>query len=233
MISVLIGLFLAGGLLTLVGAMKRTSMQQTGLSNLQDSERLVMTLLTDVIQSAGFFPNVAGVGSTTPALAFPAVGSFASGQAIVGTGAYGDPAPGNTISVRYASAGADNVINCTGGVNPTAATYINTFSVLTSGVLQCVLTINGVAQPAVQLASGVSSMQIYYGVKTNGTTTNSIDTYLDAASMTAAYWPNVMSVKVLVKFINPLGGQPGQGAAGSTISFERVVAVMQKTGVIT
>jgi hypothetical protein len=73
-------------------------------------------------------------------------------------------------------------------------------------------------------------MQIYYGVKTNGTTTNAIDTYLDANSMTAAYWPDVMSVKIRVTFVNPLQGQPGQPA---TIQFERVMSVMQKTGVIT
>jgi type IV pilus assembly protein PilW len=241
MISILIGLFLAGGLIALVGGMKRTSTQQTGLSNLQDSERLTMTLLTDVIQSAGYFPNVAGVGSTTPALAFPAAAltqpaaaTFAAGQAIVGTGAYTDPAPGNSISVRYASAPNDNVINCNGNSNTSGVTanYINTFSIDANANLTCLLTINGVIQPVVKLATGISSMQIYYGVKTNGTTTNSIDTYLDAASVTASsLWSNVMSVKILVTFTNPLANQPGQTA--STIPCERVIAVMQKSGVIT
>jgi type IV pilus assembly protein PilW len=240
MISLLIGLFLAGGLIALVGAMKRTSTQQTGLSNLQDSERLTMTLLTDVIQTAGYFPNVAGVGSTSPAVAFPAVAAsapvpaFAAGQAIAGTGAYADPAPGNLISIRYAAAPSDNVINCTGNTNTTATTanYINTFSIV-GGNLQCLLTINGVVQPAVKLASGITSVQIYYGVKTASTTTNSVDTYLDAASVTSgAYWPNVMSVKILVTFVNPLAGQPGQPGSG-TIPFERIISVMQKTGVIT
>jgi type IV pilus assembly protein PilW len=235
LVSIVIGLFLAGGLITLVGAMKRTSTQQTGLSNLQDSERLTMTLLTDVIQSAGYYPNVAGAGSTTPAAAFPATGPFAAGQAIAGTGAHSDPSPGNTILIRYAAAPGDNVINCTGNTNPATAAatayYINQFSLdAGTGDLLCVLTTNGVVQAPVKLANGISNIQIYYGVKTNATTTNSVDTYLDAATMTATNWPNVMSVKILVTFVNPMKGQPGQPA---TIPFERVISVMQKTGVIT
>ena len=37
MVAILIGLFLIGGLLTLVQAMKRTSTMQSGLSQLQDN----------------------------------------------------------------------------------------------------------------------------------------------------------------------------------------------------
>jgi Tfp pilus assembly protein PilW len=49
MISVLIALFLTGGLLTLVQAMKKTTSVQSGMSQLQDSERMAMTLMADVI----------------------------------------------------------------------------------------------------------------------------------------------------------------------------------------
>ena len=43
MIALLIALFLIGGLVTLVGAMKITFANQNGLSQLQESERMAMT----------------------------------------------------------------------------------------------------------------------------------------------------------------------------------------------
>jgi len=60
--------------------------------------------------------------------------------------------------------------------------------------------------------------------------TNSVDAYLDATAMTAAYWGKVLSVKIRLTFANPMFGQPGQP---QTIQFERVVDVMNKTGVST
>jgi len=103
MIAVLIAMFLIGGLLTLVQAMKTTSMNQSGLSQLQDSERMAMTLMTDVIQSTGYFPSPL---VNTPASSFPIVAPFTfTGQAIFGTGNFTDVAPGNTLTVRYLTNG--------------------------------------------------------------------------------------------------------------------------------
>ena len=84
-------------------------------------------------------------------------------------------------------------------------------------------------------------LQIYYGVQTNpGVSNNSVDTYLDGNTVTAdGYWGNVLSVKIKMTFVNPmygaLGGQ-GQTQIASmpqTISFERVIDVMNRTGVST
>ena len=55
-VAVLIGLFLLAGLLTLVQDMRRTFGTRTA-SQLQDSQRLAMTLITDVVQSAGYYPD--------------------------------------------------------------------------------------------------------------------------------------------------------------------------------
>jgi type IV pilus assembly protein PilW len=239
MIALLISLFLIGGLVTLVGAMKITYNNQSGLSQLQDSERMAMTLIADVIESTGYFPLPPPLSNTAissfPGGAAPVSGTFAAGQAIIGTGHYTDAAPGNTITVRYLTSGADNVINCTGNTSSVgAATFVNTFSIDANGNLDCSLIINGTAQPVVQLISGLNSMQIYYGVQTNaGVSTNSIDTYLDAASMTPTYWSNVKSVQVTLTFVNPLYLQPGQtNAAQQFITFTRVIDVMNKNGVI-
>jgi type IV pilus assembly protein PilW len=240
MIALLIALFLIGGLLTLVQAMKSTSISQSGMSQLQDNERMAMTLMTDVIQSTGYFPNPAGPGGQTAASSFPVSGAFTfAGQALVGAGSFTDAAPGNSISVRYLTSGTDNIINCTGGTSTVAATFVNTFSVDSNGNLNCTLIVNGVAQPPVPLINGVNSLNIVYGVQTNPSLSNSsVDTYLDATAVNNSpngpFWNKVISVKITLSFINPLFGQSGQtGAAMQFIQFTRVVAVMNKTGVTT
>lgn len=231
MVALFIGLFLTAGVLTLVSAMKRTSTSQTGLSQLQDNERIAMSLLTDVIQSAGYYPNPVANTPSTFFLATATPQVFAAGQSITGSGTYVSSA--QSISVRYTTAGADGVINCMGNTSPTQKTYTNTFSIDAAGNLQCVLLIGTVAQTPVQLVSGITKMQIFYGVQTNtSVANNSVDTYMDAATVTAGnYWSKVLSVKITLTFANPLAGQPGQSTVGATIPFTRVITLMNKTGV--
>jgi type IV pilus assembly protein PilW len=233
MISLLIGLFLTAGVLTLVGAMKRTSTAQTGLSQLQDNERIAMSLLTDIIQSAGYYPNPV---ANTPSTFFTVTTTapiFAAGQAITGAGTYTAGPPGDSISVRYttagnvAPAGNDGVMDCTGNTRTVQTTFTNTFSIDANGNLQCSLVVGAAPPTIVQLVNGVSNLQIYYGVQSNpNVSNNSVDTYLDAASVTD--WTKVLSVKVRLTFVNPLATQPGQPA---TIPFTRIITLMNKTGV--
>jgi type IV pilus assembly protein PilW len=239
MIAILIGLFLVGGLLTLVQAMKRTNVSQSGLSQLQENERMAMTLITDVIQSTGYYYNPL---TNSAAAAFPATGSFVAGQALLGAGTYGSAAPGHSITVRYQTAGGDNVINCTGNPSTVASTFTNTFSIA-NGNLQCQLTVTVVGgattvNPAVPLIPGLSNMQIYYGVQTNtSVSNNSVDTYLDAPLVTAgSYWSAVKSVKITLTFLNPLYGTlQGQTTVNTPqyIYFTRIIPVMSNTGVST
>jgi type IV pilus assembly protein PilW len=225
--------------------MKRTNTTQSGLSQLQDNERVTMTLITDVVQSTGYFPNPL-VNSAASEFLVAAPFTIA-GEALVGSGNWGDPAPGNTITVRYATAGGDGVINCSGATSAVAAVFVNQFSVDNKGNLNCQLTtviggvstvqniqlVSGQTNAAGVLVSGVTQLQIYYGVQTNtAVSTNSIDTYLDGNTVTAdGYWGNVKSVKITLTFVNPLSGQAGQTSA--TIPFTRVVDVMNMTGVTT
>jgi type IV pilus assembly protein PilW len=234
MIAILIGLFLVGGLLTLVQAMKRTSVSQSGLSQLQENERMAMTLITDVIQSTGYYYTPL---SNSAAAAFPAAGSLAAGQALFGSGT------GSTtsITVRYQTTGLDDIINCTANPSTVASTFTNTFS-LANGNLQCQLTVMVVGgattvNPAVPLISGLYNMQISYGVQTNtSVSNNSVDCYLDASAMTATYWSAVKSVKVTLTFLNPLyGSLQGQTTVSTPqyINFTRIIPVMSNTGVST
>ena len=236
MVAIALGLFLIGGLLTLVQAMRRTNTNQSGLSQLQDNERMAMQLITDVVQSSGYFTNPVlntAAGSFIPGAYGPAVFTYA-GQAIVGTGVV--TVPGHMITTRFMSGGTaapafDNVINCTGSSSPIPASFVNQLTIV-GNYLTCTLWVNNVAQPPVALVPGITNMQILYGVQTGGGTAfNSVDTYLDAATVTGLnYWSQVKSVQVTLTFQNPMFGQPSQP---QFVQFTRTIAVMSKTGVST
>jgi type IV pilus assembly protein PilW len=226
MVTLLIGVFLLGGLVTLVGAMKRASVAQSGLATLQDNERLAMTLLTNVIESTGYYPSPQSV---TAAATFPVVtGSFTqAGQSIFGSGAAAAAAPGDSITVRYATAGNvlpggnDGVLDCTGNISTTAKTFVVQFSI-DQATSDLVCTLNG--GTPLHLVTGITRMQIYYGVQTNVALNNaSADSYLDATQVTN--WSNVISVKIKLYFTNPISGQPA-------ITFTRVIKLLNKSGFI-
>ncbi len=234
MVALALGLFLIGGLLTLVQAMRRTATNQSGMSQLQDNERMAMQLITDVVQSTGYYTSPL---TNSAASAFlggtygPA--AFISAQALLGIHAAGVP---DIITNRYQTAGTtagDNAINCTGNSSAAPATFVNQITVNTaSNYLTCTVWLNGVQQPPVSLVPGITNMTIQYGVETgNGVASNSVDTYLTADLVTAGtYWPQVRSVQVTLTFLNPMSAQPGQPA---TVNFSRTIAVMYKTGVAT
>jgi type IV pilus assembly protein PilW len=235
MVSMGIAMFLLGGLLVIVQNTRNTFGSQNQLAQLQDNERLAMTLIGDVIQSAGYFPDPT---VNTAASAMPADGLFpAAGRSITGTrlGA----APEDSLAVRYMTANNDGIINCTGNTNTTGANllYENAFSIDANGNLVCQL--NG--QPPVTLIAGpivngvqlpaIANMQIFYGVQTNVALANgAVDSYLRANEM-AGFWSNVVSVKLILFFTNPIytptNGQP------KTLRVERVVGVMNRAGVKT
>jgi len=226
-VAMAVALFLIGGLLTVFSNMRTAQNTQTQLSQLQDNQRIAMTILNGVLQAAGYFPDPT---VNTQLSALPAATSggitFTAAQSVYGTSVTADP--GDTVSVRFTTASADTIINCVGGTNSSGAnaTYVNTFSVVNS---QLVCSLNGAA--AVPLVSGIKRMDVKYGVKRDFSTDNSnVDTYLQAKELTAADWNNVSSIRVRLTFINPLANQPGQPA---TFKFTRVIAVMARAGVKT
>jgi type IV pilus assembly protein PilW len=227
-IAVLIGLFLLGGLLTLVQDMRRTFGAQNGLAQLQDNQRLAMTLIADVVQAAGFFPDPTTQTSLT---SFTGVAPFTTpGQSIAGTG--NAAPPGDTVSVQFLTAPNDGIINCRGTSNITGANllYANTFSVaFLNGKWTLACTLGGVVYP---LVNDVTNMQVLYGVKRNPAgATNNVDTFATAAQMAPGDWSNVICVKVTLTFTNPLfATQPTQPP---TFQFTRVVTVMNRAGVNT
>ena len=240
MVTVGIALFLLYGLVTIVQGFRRTSLDQQSLAQLQDQQRFAITVLTDVIQAGGYFPDPTAYTPATSLTAAPPLGlppgapPFGTGQPFMGT--HSAAAPGDTIGVRYRTALNDGVINCNGTTNtgfpPPDHLYTNSFSVVLTGQtgqLQCSLD----GAPPVVLVTGVTNLTIYYGVKRNFAVTDyNVDTYLTADQMLNTDWDNVSSVRVVLTFTNPLYKGPG-GGQQPTVTFDRVVEVMARAGPFT
>ncbi len=232
LVALTIGLFLTGALLTIVQSNRRVYGEQNQMSQMQDNQRMALTMMADVIQSAGYFPNPVGNQLATE---LPAAGLFGVGQSIYGT--FSAVAPFDQIWVRFRTNGQDGVLNCSGQSNPNAAgiagelTYVNSFRVA-NGQLFC--NMNGLDYALVGGTPGsgldITKMTILYGVKANAATPgNDVDTYMTAAEVTAAaLWSSVISVRVTLKFSNPLYAV-GNGQA-QTIDVQRTIGVMSQTG---
>jgi type IV pilus assembly protein PilW len=227
MVALTIGVFLTGALLTIVQSNRRVFGEQNQLAQLQDNQRMAMTMMGDVIQSAGYFPDPV---HNTVGTILPISGSFAAGQAVYGT--YSATAPGDQIQARYVTASGDQILNCSGLPNGSGfnQTYVNWFKIQ-GGQLVC--TMNGTDYVLVGGIPGsgldITNMTILYGVRTNATAAgNNVDTYMNAAQITAAaLWGSVISVSVQLTFTNPLYASPGQPA---TVTMQRIIGVMNQTG---
>jgi type IV pilus assembly protein PilW len=212
MVAITIALFIAAGLTMLYVNMKTTFNSQDEMSQLQDSERLAVTMLTTTVESAEYFVNPL---ANTLAAALPASTTanldgttFAAGQGITGTGSNGSTTS-HTVDVRYQTASGDGLMNCQGGTNTSGATeiWVNSFAVDASNELTC--SVNGGIPVA--LVSGVAQMTVLYGVDTTGN--GDTDTYLDANTITSAgLWGNVHTAQFTLTFLNPLASQTGAPA---------------------
>jgi type IV pilus assembly protein PilW len=233
MIALLIGVFLVGGLLTLVQDNRRVFGDQRQLTQLQDSERLALTMMTDVIQTTGYFPDPTSNSAQSTMLAATATATtpaMAAGQAMTGLD-NGGAAPGDSVTVRYATSSGDGILNCAGRSNSSGGifTYVNVFSVAVNaaGVSQLICTQNGTVYP---LVDGVQNLRIFYGVNTTGSGSN-VDSYQTAAQVAAAAnWNNVISVQVALTFVNPLYSAAEPQRQPQTVLLQRNIAVMNQTG---
>lgn len=225
MVALLIGLFLMGGLMALLQNNRKAFSSQSALAQLQDSERLAMSMMAGVVQQSGYFPDPT---LNSPSTALSASGSFASGQGLTGSTTAGS----DTIIARYTTAPGDGILNCHGTSNPAAsgtnATYVNAFSiVVTGGLSQLVCTDeNNVVYP---LVNGVTNLSVLYGVNTTASGTN-VDTYMTAAQVTAATaWNNVISAKITLTFTNPLYVSTNVEGQPPTILVQRYITIMRQT----
>jgi type IV pilus assembly protein PilW len=228
MVTVAIALFLLYGLVTTVQNVRQTSLNQQQLAQLQDEQRFAMTVLTDVIQAGGYYPDP--LTQSLP-LTYQPNAPFGDGWPFYGTHP-GAPNP-DSISVRVDSASGDGIINCQGGSNVTGAThlYTNVFTVA-GGQLLCAVGIDAGPIGAPQaLVNNVQNLQIMFGVKRIGVGDYNVDTYVTPDNMGPSDWTAISSVRVSLTLGNPLYA-PG-GTQPQFITFDRVIEVMARAGAYT
>ncbi len=202
LIAMVIGLFILGAVAVVFVNMQKTFTSQDQLAQLQDNQRLAQTILTNTVQSAGYFPDPK-VNTQLTALT-GASGVVAPGQVISGTSGAGTSS--DTLTTQFATASGDGVMNCLGQSNTGGSqlVYVNTLSVNANNELQC--AVNG--QAPVSLVSGVSSLTVLYGTDTDNDGNN--DSYLTATQVAAAgKWSAVHAVKVTLNFTTQFGNVPG------------------------
>ena len=240
LIAIALAIFLIGGVLAIVQDTRRATSSQGQATQLQDSVRLAMTVMTDVIETAGYY--------TTPQQtdwpqAFPAIAPFAGGQTISGTGAFGAAAPGDTVAVQYQTATGDGILNCGGTSNVTGANeyFINSFSVERPWQSELHADFGGrrpghTAHPGrarrSEPAAGTESADPVRRADQYRASNGSADSYMDATQVAATTintlpaWDYVVSVRITLSFTNPVAGQP-------PLQFTRIIPIMGKMGLIT
>ena len=201
MIAIFVTLFLVAGMIAVIIGMKGSFTTQDRTAQVQESALFALTTLDAIVRQAGYFPSP---GSNNRTAAFPAVTAsagvtaFSASEFLVGSGSTSD-----SLTVRYQTAPNDNLLNCLGGSNTTAAkvTYANTFSVA-SNQLKCSVSADGTFVANEVLVDNVASMKIKYGFDTNNT--GSADSYIDAADMGTSTYPyaRAMSMQITLQMID-------------------------------
>ena len=250
MVAITISVFLLMGLFSILQQTRQTSGRQSAIAQLQDDERVAMSVLTDIIQQAGYVPEANGSGQSK----FTADGVFlTAGQVfIAGPG----QVVGDKLTLRYVLGTNDTTLTCIGQPNTgVEAVYKEIFEVNTFNnvlALACspsdgsgeVALVNNVANLSFQFAvnsTSASSITAANALGPNTETTHATgygcpaDTYIATVNMSQYDWTNVCAVKVDIVFVNPLYQPPGQPhpTPGQLpyVTFERVISVLNKTGV--
>jgi type IV pilus assembly protein PilW len=253
MVAITLAVFLLMGLFSVLQQTRNANNETTGLSQLQDDERVAMTILTDTIQQAGYTPTANGSdqGMFTPDGVFANTGQLFMGGA--------GPVVGDTLTLRYVLATDDTALTCLGTANSAPQpkqVYKEIFEINTFNgqlALACSPS-NGVGEQP--LVNNVVNLTFQFAVNTTSATSSTppnavgpnteasnnmgngcpADTYIATITpMSAADWTNVCAVKVDITFINPLYQPAGQPAPTpgqlQYITFERVINVQSKGGV--
>ncbi len=214
MVAVTIGLVVILGVTVTFANLKATWGAQDKMAQLQDNERLAMAFLTASVQEAGYYPDPTNP-APVPAFTDATYGNLnAAGQIIVGTAASGTSSA--TLSTSYTTADGDGVLTCQGATNTTGGlvNVRNIFHVdAANKTLNCLVIANSspsglttaMAAGDTALVSNVASMDVLYGVDTDGTGT--AYQYVAAGAMNATLWTHVKSVRITLDFINPNAAQ--------------------------
>lgn len=215
-VSIAIGLFIALGLSGIYVVAKKNFLNQDSLGATLENQRFVFTVLTDQVQTAGYFPEPMSNNSVA---AFPEVTNFNAGNFIFGAGS--SSAANDSVTIRYQANAGDNLSSCTGSRHrPEAATtYSSKFEVDGSKRLICTDADNNQAV----LSENVGGFKILYLTDTNGDGVP--DRYFYADGVTnAGLWARVYSLQVSYKKID-LEKSSGNTVVYLPITFKKTIAL--------
>jgi type IV pilus assembly protein PilW len=204
MIAIVIAMVVTAGAIAVFGNMRSTFTTQDKLGQLQDNQRLALSILNTTVQSAGYYPDPTTHDVATVFAAAASANSdgtlFGAEGVIIGTGAL--TATSDVLNVRFSGSTRDGVMNCQGVPFAQAASAVPlTVAVSTFEVISNQLTCRVNGGTAVALIDNVSSMKVSYLVAKSATTY----AYMDAPSVTAgSYWPSVIGTRITLQFIDPL-----------------------------
>jgi type IV pilus assembly protein PilW len=261
MVAITLSVFLLLGLFSILQQTRNTNTTTTGLSQLQDDERVAMSIITDTIQEAGFAPDPNGSGQgqfiVDTGAGFATQGQVISSIAHSSNGV----STGERFTMRFVLGAGNSVILCDGEQpNPASDTpfkqifqvdYAATGTYAGTYQLICVPKDGATGVPIV---NNIVSLTFQFGVNSTaassttasnakGPNSNSAltnygcpsDTWITTANMGTNDWTNICAVKVDMVFVNPLyqpAGQPKPSPGQSPyITFERVISILSKTGV--
>lgn len=219
MVAMTIGLFILGGLSAVFVNLKQAFNTQSALSQLQDNERLALTMLKTAVEQAGYFYDhslntfTSEFHSSTGTYT-----TFSDGQIVAGLTSGGNDA----ITVRFINQSGNGMFNCLGQTNNSGFDVVitETFAINSSNELACSLN-NGLTWTSI--TGSVSAMSIAYGVDLSGN--GVIDSYRTAAQVgSSSAWTNVKSVKFQLSMINPFANV--QGGNTSAIIWTQIVKLM-------
>ncbi len=214
MISMLIGLFLLGGMMTVFITNKQAYRYQQSQGSQHDHERLATVLFGHVLRQTGHTPmNLDALAGK--AVALPADTTFATaGQAITGssgthsvsykikTGTVSETFDNDSVSIRYI--GDTGLVSCLGEDVALNETRTETFA-LSNNVLRCSSSdgtttetrdlIGDIHAPPEQQLK-VLGLRVLYGIDSDGN--GSVDLYKRAADVTD--WTTISAIDMEITF---------------------------------
>ncbi|WP_158753689.1 pilus assembly protein [Dyella sp. S184] len=238
MIALTIGAFLLAGLFQVWFQTRQTFNAQGQLAQLQDNERMALTIMANTVQTGGYYPVYLNYQVPAPATpyslltSFPIIGDYTvAGQSIYGTGTASATGANDTLEVRFVA--DTNTLDCLGQTETQGSLVVNLYSVVGTN-LECTVSVTTLAGATIApvtlpVVAGVSHLAVRYN--TLQTPTPATYEYLNASAVASGVgWnnastsnSNIQSVQIALTFNNPLSGQPGQPTTLPAIS--RTVAI--------
>lgn len=189
--SLVVSLFLIGGMIHLVVSTQKAAQTQIALVSVQESGRFALEAIGRELRKAGYRAS----GFLSEADAFPLVDGMAAGQVITGSA--------SEVTLRYRGSGTgagDGWMQDCLGANVAETGTARVTLALAGSDLRC-RSINTTPDPDTDqtqpLVSGVEAIQVTYGEDTNG------DGYADSFRAAAAVsnWLRVVGARVDLRLV--------------------------------